>query len=367
MTSIVVTGAAGVLGRRVVTGLLRSPEIMEAGTRIVALDRALLWPHHVIGDGDDSGSGNGSSPVDGDVGDRLVIHRVELTSADLEPLLSDAVSVVHLADGRSSPGAASTMDALDAVLGAAAECGVGHMVVLSSAMVYGAHRDNPIPIPESHPLRPEPTLDYAVTKAELELRARSWARRTGAGLAVLRPATSFSEAGSTWIGLALRAALALRPDQVDPPVQFVHDQDLADAVILAVVKQLDSTYNVAADGWIGADDFRALRGESEVRLPEQIGRLRLRAAKSLGDESLLAGLEPYVRHPWVVATDKLKAEGWRAAYSNEESYVAGTPPPLLATIGPKRRQELALGVASAAGAAVIGGALWTVRRLSRRR
>lgn len=352
-----------------VAGLLRSPEIAEAGTRILALDRVPLSPRQLIGDGvgvgDGAGSGDGSSAVEIDFSDRLETRRVDLISTDLEPLFSDAVSVVHLADERSRRRRPSAVEVLEPVQRAAATCGVGHMVVLSSAMVYGAYSDNPIPIPESQPLRPEPTLDYAVAKAEMELQARSWARQTGAGLAVLRPATVFSEGGSSWIGLALRAALALRPDQVDPPVQFVHDQDLADAVVVAVIKRLDSAYNVAADGWIGADDFRALRGESEVRLPEQVGRLRLRAAKSLGDESLLAGLEPYVRHPWVVATDKLKAEGWQAVYSNEESYIAGTPPPLLASLGPQHRQELALGAASAAGAAVVGSALWAVRRLSR--
>lgn len=361
MRSIVVTGAGGVLGRRVVAGLLRSPQIVEADTRIVALDRAPLSSRHLFG----AGSEPGSSPVDADAGDRLDIHRVELGSADLESLFASATSVVHLADGRSRRPRSSTVDVLGTIQRAAAECGVGHLVVLSSAMVYGAYADNPVPIPESQRLRPESTFDYAVTKAEMELQARSWARQTGAGLTVLRPTTSFSEGGSSWIGLALRAALALRPDQVDPPVQFIHDQDLADAVILAAIRKLDAVYNVAADGWIGADDFRALRGESEVRLPEQVGRLRLRAAKTLADESLLAGLEPYVRHPWVVATDKLKAEGWRPAFSNEESYIAGTPPPLLASLGPQRRQELALGAASAAGAAVVGGAMWAVRRLSR--
>lgn len=365
MTSIVVTGAGGVLGRQVVAGLLRSPAIAGLGTRIVALDRIPVSAAQLIGRSHDADSDSGATLSDGDLRDRLEIHCVDLPSVDLEPILKGATSVVHLADEPSGRRRSATMEVLNAVQETAGRCNVGHMVVLSSAMVYGAHSDNPVPIPESQPLRPEPALDYATAKAELERQARRWAHETGAGLTVLRPTTSFSEGGSSWIGLALRAALALRPDQVDPPVQFVHDQDVAEAVTLAVVNKLDSAYNVAAEGWIDADDFRALRGESEVRLPEQIGRLRLRAAKSLADESLLAGLEPYVRHPWVVATDKLKAAGWRAAYSNEESYVAGTPPPLLVSLGPQRRQELVLGAASAAGAAVVGGALWAARRLSR--
>ena len=80
------------------------------------------------------------------------------------------------------------------------------------------------------------------------------------------------------------------------------------------------------------------------------------------------GLTAYTRHPWVVANDKLRAEGWAPTYTNEEAYVATAPPTPWATVSPRRRQELAFGAAGlAAGAAVAGGVAvvrWTVRRRS---
>ena len=290
-------------------------------------------------------------------------HQLDLLRHDLVPALEGCSSVIHLAEDpqrRSDRLAATTT--LDRVLEAAAGAGCGHVVLLSSALVYGAHPDNPVPLTEQHPIRPVPGLAHAAIKAALEDRAGEWAERTGAGLAVLRPTATLSEGDSSWIGAALRAATAVRSEQVDPPVQFLHHDDLADALVLAARCRLDGVYNVAPDGWIGAELFRALRGEADLRLPQRLSDWPRRAAKSLADRSLLEALEPYVSWPWVVANDRLRAAGWVPAFTNEEAFVAGTPPPLLSSINPQRRQELALGVAGAAGAAAIGAVLWVARR-----
>ncbi len=74
-----------------------------------------------------------------------------------------------------------------------------------------------------------------------------------------------------------------------------------------------------------------------------------------------------LRHPWVVANDRLVAAGWKETSSNEEAYVLGHEASAIESISPQRRQELALGVAGAVGvaAAVAAGAL--IRRRRRRR
>ena len=64
------------------------------------------------------------------------------------------------------------------------------LVVVSSAMVYGAWPNNPVPLTEDAPMRPNPGFDYATAKAETERLALEWRDGTpGARLAVLRPAT----------------------------------------------------------------------------------------------------------------------------------------------------------------------------------
>ncbi len=325
--------------------LIDSPDV----ERIVALDRV------PIGD---------SKALDAS---EMAIERIvaDLVDVDLEPIVDGIDIIVHLAEDRSRDADVRTArSALDRLLEAASSGAVSQFVLLSSALVYGAHGDNPVPITEGQPLRPS-SLAHAQLKADLEALATNWARTSTVRLTVLRPVVALSEGDASWIGSALRAAMAIRPEQVDPPVQFLHHDDLARAVVHVVDRGLEGVYNVASDGWIGADAFRALRGETEVRLPERAGRLRHRAAMAFADRSLLEGLQPYVTHPWVVATDKLRATGWRAEYTSEEVYILGTSAPLLNSLGPQKRQELALGVAGVVGAAAVGAAIWAARRLTR--
>ena len=296
--------------------------------------------------------------------DEVQVDTIEgdLRRLDLDEAMAGVSTIVHLAEDRGGGADAKPVLALlDLVQAAAARTGIEHFVLLSSALVYGGHPDNPVPMTEHQPTRPS-SLPLARLKLELERASRQWASQHDRRLAIVRPAVALSEDDVSWIGSALRAAMMVRVEQVDPPVQFVHHDDLASAVALIAAKKLDSVFNVAAEGWIGADEFRSLRGETEVRLPERIGQLRLRSAKMLADRATLEGLEPYVNNPWVVATDKIRAEGWQPSYSNDEVYVLGTVAPLLSSLGPQKRQELALGAAGAVGAAALGLVAWLSRR-----
>lgn len=346
MTSIAVTGASGALGRRLVDRLLAEPTV----ERVVAIDRR--YPPHRAG-------------VDRE---RLTTLRLDVVLDDPSPAFAGVDSVVHLAEDparRADPEAAAA--ALGGVLAAAAAGGCDHVVLLSSALIYGAWPENPVPVTEAQAVAPMPRLRYAVARARLEEKAGAWAAETGSRLAVLRPAATLSEEGSSWIGAALRAAITVRAERIDPPVQFLHRDDLASALAVATVGRLEGAYNVAPDGWIGNDEFRALRGEGSVRIHPLLSQLRLEAAKLAADRSLLDGLEPYVTWPWVVANDRLRAEGWTPQMTNQEAYVAGTPPPLTGLVSGRRRQEIALGLASSVGAATIGLAAWALRNSTGRR
>ena len=77
----------------------------------------------------------------------------------LAPVFDGAVGVIHLAwshvDAPPS-GARPNLVALRRVLEAAARAGVSSLVHVSSATVYGAWPDNPVPLPEDAALRPNP-------------------------------------------------------------------------------------------------------------------------------------------------------------------------------------------------------------------
>jgi nucleoside-diphosphate-sugar epimerase len=194
------------------------------------------------------------------------------------------------------------------------------------------------------------------------------AARPGRRTAVLRPAIPLAADGTSSLARALTAGLGHRFGEADPGAQFVHHDDVASAVALAVERRLDGIYNVAPDGSIPGDRVRALSGR-RFRLPlpdpiaDLLGSLRWRFQRG----PIPPGLRSYTREPWLVANDRLKAEGWTPTVTNEQVYVEGTEAKWWTMVTPKRRQEIALGGLATLLVAV-GIVTWrAVRRAQRNR
>jgi nucleoside-diphosphate-sugar epimerase len=293
--------------------------------------------------------------------------------ADLKSRIEGADALVHLGrtdgvelDGTGAGGVdvAGTRGLLEA----AGSVGVTSVVLLSSATAYGAWSDNPVPLTEDAPLRPNPSLGFATHKAEIERLAAEWRQgHPSARVAVLRPTVAVAEDTADWLGASLWSTMPLASAEQEPQAQFVHLDDLADAVVVAVTRGLDGPYNVAPDGWISGEDLRRLAGRGpSVRLSERLrGRLAGWGWK-LGVSSTPPSIVPYRSHPWVVANDRLRAEGWKPLHSNEEAFVAGHQPTGWSTVSPQRRQEIALAATAMVlvGAGVLTGVV--IRRLARR-
>jgi hypothetical protein len=186
-------------------------------------------------------------------------------------------------------------------------------------------------------------------------------------VAVLRAAVPVAEDDAGWLAPMLAASRVAPVGEDDPPAQYVHLDDLADAVDLARREGIDGARNVAPDSWIAGDVLRGLVGTPRVRLPGRVAERIARWRWNAGLSPTPPGLLPWTVHPWVVANDRMRADGWEPTHSNEEAYVAGHRPAPWATISPQRRQELSLGVMVVAGVAVVGGAALVARRWLRRR
>jgi nucleoside-diphosphate-sugar epimerase len=223
--------------------------------------------------------------------------------------------------------------------------GADLLVVMSSAMVYGALANNPVPLTEEAVLRPDPTFVYARQLAAAEEAVEAWrAASPSRRVAMLRPAVPIAADGTSSLARALTAGFGQRFGEADPGAQFVHHDDVASAVAIAVERRLDGVYNVAPDGSIPGERVRALSGR-RFRLPlpdrvaDVVGALQWRFQRG----PIPPGLRSYTREPWVVANDKLRAEGWVPTVTNEQAFVEGTEAKWWNMVTPKRRQEIALG------------------------
>ena len=178
---IVVTGVAGAVGSRVAKALAASDDLSVVGVDRVGTATEGLAGHH-LGD---------------------------LRALDLDEILEGADILVNLASayGRNEFVDAARHDtsAAQLTLDAAARAGVGQVVLLSSAMVYGARAENPIPLTEHAPVRPS-ALAFAENKATIERLGNEWQAATGGLLTIVRPSTAVASGRSSWVAKSMQLA-----------------------------------------------------------------------------------------------------------------------------------------------------------------
>lgn len=302
------------------------------------------------------------------------VVRMRLSEPALKEALRDATAVVYLGGGdvAGPDGLPTSSDPIDDVvatrelLDAAAAVGVTQVVVLSSAMVYGAWANNPVPLTEEAPLRPDPNLPYAAIRAECERLALEWrGERDDLAVAVLRPTVSVAAESAGWLAASPWSAAALRALGEQRPSQFLHLDDLAAAIDHARRHRLDGPYNVSPEGWIPPDALAQFAGPA--------GRLHLPAGLKRRWDDWQAEVSStgrpegwaYTRYPWVVANDRLRATGWVPQHRNEEVYVEADPGGPLSTLSARHRQELSLAAAAGLALGGVGLVTWLVRRRRR--
>ena len=280
--------------------------------------------------------------------------------------------VVHLGAGdhdRRARRRENVTDGAAVMLEDATVGGAAHIVLVSSALVYGAYANNPVPLTEDAILRPDVDFVYARQLATVEAMVDRW-RRDGPGrtVTVLRPVVAMAADGTPSLAAALAAGFGQQLGADDPPAQFLHLDDLASAVALAVDGRLDGVFNVAPDGWVAGERVRALTGaRPRIRLPDRVAGIVAALRWRFQRGPIPPGLRSYTREPWLVANDRLKAQGWRPTITNEQAYVEGTEARWWTMITPKRRQELTLGAMAVATVAVATGVVTLARSWRRRR
>lgn len=367
MRTVVVTGAGGSLGRRVVALLAARDDLAQ----VVAFDRRPPVPVE-----------HPRAPV--------VYRQGDLSECGaLEGVVGECDAVIHLAwqaeDGRlarrrSAAGPRrgcsaagrwrgqgadgdTNLAALGGVLDAvAASRRVTQVVHLSSATVYGAWPDNPVPLVESAPLRPNPGFAYAVEKAEAERVLAEWhGAHPSVAASVLRPAVTFG-AHDRPLYRALAGIGRPRALGGNRPVQLLHIDDLADAVVLVWDRRLDGTFNVAPDSGISPDTAGALAGGLQrVALPGGLVRPLSALSWRLWRGGVPSGALAYTMYPWVVAADRLTKAGWRARYSTEETLVTTDDRSHWDDLPLSRRQLVTVGGSALAAGAGVAAATLRVR------
>jgi nucleoside-diphosphate-sugar epimerase len=293
---VAVTGAARGLGLALTTRLAESALV----GRVVAID-----------------------DIRGDVSG-VTWRIVDVRDPALAGRLADVDVVVHTDLDLSPDSDARTRRAFNVrgaqtVLTAAAAGGVSRVVLVTSAMVYGAQPDNPVPLPEDAPLSAESDDSVVGDLLEIEhLAERSSRTHLGLQVCIARPAALVGDGIDTLITRHFEAPRLLAVKGCAARWQFCHVDDLVSALELAAAGEVAGAFAVGSDGWLEQDELEELAGLRRIELP---------AGLTFGAVQRLhrAGIAPapvtdlrYVVYPWVVDCKVLREAGWHPELSNAE-------------------------------------------------
>jgi nucleoside-diphosphate-sugar epimerase len=291
-TSVVaVTGATGELGRRLLRRLADSPEV--AG--LVAVDT-----------------------VHGDI-EGVSWRRADVRDPVLRSRFAGADVVVHLATERDADAPEVDRRALnvlgtDNVLGSAASAGVKRVVLVTSAMVYGADAANPVPLPEDAPVRAE--ADATLVGDWVEIERLAAAAPSALAVTVMRPASLVGPVRDALLPRLFEAPRLLALRGVEAHWQFCHSDDLVSALEWAALGRVEGEVTVGCDGWLGQAAVEAISGMRSIVVPASMAFGTAERLHRVGALPAPARELHYLANPWVVGSQRLHAAGWSPAWDN---------------------------------------------------
>ncbi|PXX91997.1 NAD-dependent epimerase [Marinobacter vulgaris] len=167
--------------------------------------------------------------------------------------------------------------------------GIKRIVVLSTFHVYGAVAYNPALIDEEAPLKSAGLSADLIDSVELENLANIYLwRYPDLNISILRPCNivgpGVRNSISTLLGMERAPVLA----GFSPIMQFIHIDDMADAIVLAYNKPKRGVFNVAPEDWVAYQHALKLCGCKPIPIPSIppvlpkmiLGTLKLRSFPS---------------------------------------------------------------------------------------
>jgi nucleoside-diphosphate-sugar epimerase len=220
---------------------------------------------------------------------------------------------------------------------AAAAAGAERFVYASSVAAYGFHPDNPIGMTEEWPVRPAAHLFYAQEKAEIEGRlAEEASAHPDLGLYLLRPPIvlgphavgakdllprPLAPLGRRLAGGMGRLPVPLPALAPDLPVQFIHEDDVGQALHLCIVAAgPPGPYNITGDGVLSGAEVARELGLLALPVPGRLVQAGARAVAALPFTPAVAEWAEAASHPAIMDAAKAKRElGWTPRYTGLEA------------------------------------------------
>ena len=209
------------------------------------------------------------------------------------------------------------------VLESAAEAGTQHVLVVTSVAAYGAHPDNPVPLTEEDPVRGVAGFSYARDKTESDRICQLWAaQHPDRIMTIVRPCTVFGPNVDNYLlRLWTKQPVAFDVGGLDNQIQFVHEDDVVEAISGLLLGRHEGAFNLAGDGVMTLRECAEVVGAPIRKLPLWAYRSLAKAMWGVRAFEAPPGSIDFMLHPWIISNEKLKRTlGWTPRHTSRETF-----------------------------------------------
>jgi UDP-glucose 4-epimerase len=289
MATVLITGAAGFIGRALTSAL-------KSAHYVVALDLREVPEANRL---------PGVTYATADIGDpklaemfrtyqpQTVVHLASVVAAGGDPERDYAIDVL------------GTKSVLEASLAAGAK----HIAVTSSGAAYGYYADNPVPLRETDALRGNEDFPYSKHKRLVEEMLAEWREKyPQLKQTVFRPCTVLGPGTNNQITAIFARPMVVGLSGTTTPFSLISELDVVEALAKAVNETRDGVFNLAGDGTLSLREIADILGKKFLPLPPAL----LKSVLWILNKFRITNLGPehvkFIQYRPVLANDKLKSE-----------------------------------------------------------
>ncbi len=208
------------------------------------------------------------------------------------------------------------------VLDHCANYGVQKLVVLSSGYVYGAFPENPYYMDEDQPLSASRSYPEIRDLVEVDTLASAFLwKYPHIRTCVLRPVNVLGYYVHSMIGQYLRQRRVPVMMGFDPMMQFIHEEDVSEAIALALEHGLQGVFNVAGPGAVPLSTAIRESGGTPIPLPEPLVAPLFARMFRWGLWPYPAGAIDFLKYPVTLSGKRfVEATNFRPLFGLEEIF-----------------------------------------------
>jgi len=204
--------------------------------------------------------------------------------------------------------------------------GVKQFVLLSSHYVYGALPENPYFLDEDAPLNASRTYPQIRDLVETDSIATTFLwKYPDIHSVVLRPVNVLGYYVHSAIGRYLKLRRVPLMWGFDPMLQFIHEEDVAEAIAIAIEKRIRGVFNVVGPGAVPMSVAIHETGGKTFPMPEPLARVAIDRLFRYGMYPFPAGAIDFIKYPCTLDGSHFQKEtGFQPLFGLREIFASVT-------------------------------------------